>query len=286
MPLERERQVIEATQGLPATAQSLANDLRDLGVEPGMPLIVHSSLSSLGWVVGGAQAVVMALAQAVGEEGTLLMPTQTGGLSEPSVWQNPPVPEAWWPIIREHMPAFDPGLTPTRGMGAIVETFRTWPGTLRSAHPQLSFAARGKLAGALLAGQTLNDGLGERSPLARLYDHDGWVLLLGVGHDNNTSIHLAEYRAHYPGKEQREYAAPVMIDGRREWTTYLDIQFVTDDFPAIGDAFAQATGLVAHGKVGQAQALLMPQRELVDYAVMWMGLHRGIHTDLMGEGTE
>lgn len=271
---ERQKEIIAGT-GLPATAESLTEDLRRLGVRPGMTLLVHSSLSSLGWVVGGPQAVVLALSAAVGEEGTLVMPTQSGDWSEPSLWQHPPVPEAWWPIIREHMPAFDPELSPTRGMGAIVETFRAWSGTHRSSHPQLSFAARGPMADRLLAGHTLSDGLGERSPLARLYDADGYVLLLGVGHDNNTSLHLAEYRADYPSKETREYASAVKLDGERQWIAYLDINFDTSDFADIGREFDAEAGLVRHGKVGSADAQLLPQRALVDYAVRWMEAHRG-----------
>jgi len=270
---ERQKRIIADT-GMPATVQSLADDLRRLGVRTGMTLIVHSSLSSLGWVVGGAQAVLIALAEAVGDDGTLVMPTQSGDWSEPSLWQHPAVPEAWWPVIREHTPAFDPELTPTRGMGAIAESFRAWSGTRRSIHPQLSFAARGPLAERLLAGHSLCDGLGERSPLARLYDADGYVLLLGVGHDNNTSLHLAEYRADYPAKETREFAAAIMLDGERRWTAYLDINFDTGDFADIGSSFDVATGLVRHGKVGKAGAQLMPQRALVDYAVRWMEEHR------------
>lgn len=271
---ERQKKIIADTGVMPATVGSMADDMRRLGVRPGMTLIVHSSLSSLGWVVGRAQAVVMALAEAVGEDGTLVMPTQSGDWSDPSLWQHPAVPEEWWPIIREHTPAFDPELTPTRGMGTIVDTFRMWSGTHRSAHPQLSFAARGPLAERLLAGHSLCDGMGERSPLARLYDSDGFVLLLGVGHGNNTSLHLAEYRADYPSKETREYASAILTDGARQWTAYLDINFDSDDFADIGRSFDDVTGLVRHGKVGQADAQLMPQRALVDYAVRWMEEHR------------
>src|SRR5215216_7553101 len=84
----------------PVTRDGLAADLGRLGVRPGSVLLVHSSLSSLGWVCGGAQAVVEALLDALGPDGTLVVPTHTGGNSEPSQWQHQPVPEDWWPVIR------------------------------------------------------------------------------------------------------------------------------------------------------------------------------------------
>jgi aminoglycoside 3-N-acetyltransferase len=144
-------------------------------------------------VAGGAHAVVLALQEVVGPAGTVVMPTHSY-LTDPATWHDPPVSEAWWPVIRQHLPAFDPALTPTRGMGAIVECFRHTSGVRRSAHPSVSFAAFGPHAQMVLADHSLDDDLGEGSPLARVYDLDGQVLLLGVGHDNNTSLHLAEYR--------------------------------------------------------------------------------------------
>src|SRR5690606_22881796 len=130
----------------PATIQSLREDLERLGLKPRMVVLVHSSLSKLGWVSGGAVAVILALELAIGRAGTPVTPAHAAHLSEPSHWVNPPVPEAWWQTIRDTMPAFDPDLTPTRMMGAIAETFRRGRGVLRSDHPQSSFTARGPRA--------------------------------------------------------------------------------------------------------------------------------------------
>lgn len=270
-----EGDLIERTVGRPATIDSLQRDLARLGVEPGMTLLCHSSLSALGWVCGGATAVILALENALGGAGTLVMPTHSTQLSDPSQWQAPPVPEAWWPIIREHMPAFRPDLTPTRGMGVIPETFRNRNDVLRSHHPHHSFAARGANAEVIVGEHSLHNGLGEGSPLARVYDLDGWILLLGVGHDSSTSLHLAEYRASFPSRQEETDGAPVRVDGRRQWVEVRGLNLNDDDFAMIGAAFAQETDHVCRGQIAQANALLMPQRALVDFSADWMEANRG-----------
>ena len=269
-----ERETVKHTQRGPITVTSLITDLATVGVKPGMTLIVHSSLSSLGWVCGGPVAVVLALEEILGPTGTLVMPTHSGALSDPAGWRRPPVPESWWETIRQTMPAYDPDLTPTRKMGAIPECFRKQAGVRRSAHPQVSFAAWGARAAFVTKEHALDFSLGEHSPLARVYDLDGWVLLLGVGHGNNTSIHLAEYRAHYPTKRVISNGAPVLQNGQRVWATFQDIDVDDDDFVQLGAAFARDTHLEQRGQVGNAPALLVPQKPLIDYAKQWMEQNR------------
>ena len=255
--------MIVAETPTPRSRATLAADLRGLGIASGMALLVHSSLRRLGWVSGGPVAVVQALLDVLAPAGTLVMPTHTSDNSEPSFWRHPPVPEEWWPTIRNTMPAYDPVVTPTTQMGKIVEVFRTWPGTLRSAHPQVSFAAHGPQAGYITAGHTLADGLGESSPLARVYDLDGYVLLLGVSHANNTSFHLGEYRA--PGGPRMIQGAAIMENGQRMWKTFSDLDWDSDPFPDIGARF-DATSAVRFGIVGGAEARVFRQRAAVDFA--------------------
>jgi aminoglycoside 3-N-acetyltransferase len=262
-----------AASAAPVTRDGLAADLGRLGVRPGSVLLVHSSLSGLGWVCGGAQAVVEALLDALGPDGTLVVPTHTNGNSEPSVWQRPPVPEDWWPVIRATMPAYDPAVTPpARQLGVVVQVARTWPGARRSAHPQDSFAAVGPAAETVTAGHALDSGFGERSPLARVHDLDGDVLLLGVGHGSNTSLHLAEHRV--PNAPREPYGAAVIGPEGRYWATWEDVVADESDFEALGAAF-DATGAVTVGRVGAGEARLMRQRELVAFGAAWMVEHRG-----------
>jgi aminoglycoside 3-N-acetyltransferase len=198
------------------------------------------------------------------------VPTHTNGNSDPAEWVNPPVPEAWWPVVREHLPAFDPVRSPSV-LGAVPELVRSWPGARRSDHPQYSFAAVGPTAERVCAGHRLHSGLGEESPLAQIHELDGDVLLLGVDHASNTSLHLAEYRL--PAPPRARAAAAVVTRGARRWASWEDVRTDSGDFAELGAAF-DATGATRSGPAGAGRATLMRQRAAVAFAVAWLRANR------------
>ena len=122
-----EKKVVDRSAA-PLTVTVLAEQLRACGLAEGQTVLVHMAMSKLGWIIGGAEAVVLGLLAAVGERGTIMMVTNSSNNTDPWEWQHPPVPERWWQTIRDNTPAYNPLTTPTRGMGVVPELFRTWPG--------------------------------------------------------------------------------------------------------------------------------------------------------------
>ncbi len=253
--------------------QDIVDALRNVGLERGDTVIVHTSLGRIGYVCGGAQTVIEALTEVVGEDGTIMMPTQSWKNLDPETGVHWDADKADWDRIRENWPAYDKAITPTNTMGTVAEMFRSWPGAIRTDHPARSFAAWGRNAAYLTADHDLSDIFGESSPLAKLYELDGKVLLIGVDYDKNTSLHLADVRATYPGKHNCIEHSAVTENGKRVWKAYETLFVDGEDFTRIGAAFEEGHEV---GKVmlGDAVMRLMRQRELVDFAVEWMERNR------------
>jgi aminoglycoside 3-N-acetyltransferase len=253
----------------------LSHDFAALGVCLGQVVLLHSSLSSLGHIEGGAGTVVSALLDVLGTDGTLVVPAGTAGHSDTSPLYRAAV-AGMTPgevaAYRARMPAFDPATTPSQQMGRIAEHVRTLPGARRSAHPHTSFAAIGPRAAEIVDGHARDCLLGERSPLARLYDADALVLLLGVGYDKCTAFHLAEYRC-VADPPRRAYRAVVDDGDGPMWCEFEDVTVDAGDFAVLGAAFEE-TGAVRRGRVAAAEARLFSLVAAVDYGVGWLASHR------------
>jgi aminoglycoside 3-N-acetyltransferase len=257
------------------TGSQLVADLRQLGVKVGDTIMLHSSVKALGWIVGGPRTVLRALFDVLTAEGTVMMlASWEGNPYEMSDW-----PEEQQKLWRDECPAFDPQTSPAdhRELSILAEYLRTWPGAERSTHPLASFVAAGKRAEWLTETHPAYYGMGTDSPLGRLCEAGGRVLLLGAPLSNVTLLHHAEQLVDLPEKHIDRYQMPVLQSGRKVWidveefdTTEGIADFgVEDYFHAIGETYL-ADGRGQSGRVGQAQSYLLEADDFKTYAMEWM----------------
>ncbi|MEV6286711.1 aminoglycoside 3-N-acetyltransferase [Kribbella sp. NPDC051770] len=268
-------ELLEDTEFAPVTRGVIARGVAGLGVVAGDVLMVHVRLSALGWVVGGIDTVVRALVDVVGAEGTLV--AFCG-------WDDSPYHVAFWP--RRWQSAYDelPGFAPEvssarRDFGRFPERLRTWPGALRSAHPEVSFAALGAQAGGLLAyaGPAVEDPWGRDGVLGRLTAAGGKVLMLGAPLKTLTLCHHAEAIAEVRGKRYHSYRMPVRTaegDVWREYTTldtfYGALPYVAGHSVADLAQQAVAAGAGVVGRVGPAESWVFDARRTVAAVRAWI----------------
>lgn len=220
------------------SVEQVADQLRALGVRRGGVLLVHTSFRKVRPVEGGPLGLIRALRSALGEEGTLVMPTMTDGET-----------------------VFDPASTPTCDMGITAELFWRQPGVRRSTHPGGSFAAEGPMAERICAPQPLSPPHGPDSPVGHVHGLGGQVLLLGVGHSENTTLHMAEAVAGVPYSVEHPC---VIAEGRTELIAETDHccrRFSLMDEPL------RSRSLQREGRVGHAHARLCDSRDVVSVAV-------------------
>ncbi|WP_414709538.1 aminoglycoside 3-N-acetyltransferase [Ramlibacter sp.] len=261
----------------PADRSRLVRDLRALGLRPGDLAMVHASLRALGPVEGGPAEVLAALLDTVGPEGTLFAFVS---------WDQSPYLETLdgrsLPAeARANWPAFDAASAPPyREFGAFNRFVCAHPQVRRSAHPDASMAAIGRLADELTRDHSLHEGYGRGSPLERFVAHGGRVLLLGAPLDAVTVLHYAEAIADIPGKRRVRYEVPVLQDGRKVWlrAENFDTNGILDVFAHEGEPDAVeriardyvAQGHGRRGRVGNAPCHLFEADPIVAYGVRWL----------------
>ena len=225
------------------TKAQLVRDLRRLGLRRGMDVMVHSSLSSIGHVVGGAEAVIDALLAVIGSRGTLVMPSFNHSRAE----------------------VFNPLTTPTTN-GAIAEAFWRRPEAVRSLHPSHAVAAIGPKAEALCAGH-LDTGIWEQdSPIGRLVHGGGWLLVIGADNEVRTAYHVAENAM--PCGCIDPFGTPSKIvdaEGRVRQVGGLAWRGgACPVSPRKLDPALDERGLQRRGRVGHADAMLVKAKDLWD----------------------
>jgi aminoglycoside 3-N-acetyltransferase len=223
------------------SVSDVTGQLRALGVERGALLLVHTSFRAVGPIADGPAGLIRALRDALGEEGTLVMPSMTGGES-----------------------VFDPKSTPVDGMGITAETFWRQPSVVRSTHPSGSFAAAGPLASRICAPQPLSPPHGPDSPPGRVHELGGQILLLGVTHSENTTLHVAEAIARVPYSVS--HPTVVVIDGIVCSVPVAETDHCCRGFRLAGQ-WLRDRGLQREGRVGNAEARLCASRDVVAVAV-------------------
>lgn len=231
----------------------MLGDVKSMGVREGDCLVVHSSFKSLGLTKKTSPSdVIRTLIEAVGKQGTLMMPTFTYCYS--GIWNVPP---------------YNPESTPSRFMGILPETLRTYPGALRSASPTYSVAAVGEHARLLTEGRDGAGGLGPGSSYEEAYRLGASILLIGVGNTRNSMIHYAEFASglpicDIPFREFWGRSALVEKDGQPvEVPLKADFPGCSHNFGAV-DEYLVEKGLLARGTVCSAPCLMMNAREMVD----------------------
>lgn len=250
-----------------ATRSSLAADLRAIGLAPGDAVLVHAALRRLGPIAGGPDGIVDALLDVIGPTGTILAYCDWQMLDE----------ERDDPALRHHLPPFDPQRSrATRDNGFWPELLRTTPGARRSGNPGASFAALGGRAEWFTADHALDYGYGPRSPLGRLVEARGKVLMLGAPLDTMTLLHHAEHLADIAGKRIRRHEAPIRVDGETVWRSFEEFDTsdppdgLADDYMAeVVEAFL-ATGQGRRGVIGRAGSVLVEAAPIVAFAIDWL----------------
>lgn len=222
------------------TKEMIVDGLRSLGVKSGSIIIAHSSLKSFGYVENGADAVIDAMLDAVGPKRTVFVPTMTFGA----------------PFHHRDTPSYT---------GHITEVFRQRKESIRSRHPSHSIAGIGPASARILEGHELTTPMGYESPLARIAREDGLVVLLGVGHSSNSTVHAGLEQAEAPYLTKYRSVTVRDDDGKERVVSCLH--------PGCSRGFSRLEPILAHrglqrrGFIGDAVVRVVRGRDIIDVTV-------------------
>lgn len=262
---------------MPHTRAELAAALSRLGLKPGGIVMVHASVRAVGPTFGGPDEIHLAIQDAVAPGGTTMMFVSCAfGFDD--VGRGIMTAEEEEVVLAKQPPFDFQTARANREFGALAEFYRSYPGTICSETAGPRMAARGPRAEWLTANAPWNYGFGPGSPLAKLCEADGSVLLLGSLHDEVTLLHLAEHIADFPDKRIARYVVPLLRDGKRVWVPCEEFDtskgvheaFPDDFFAEIIDDFIdehEGTDICRKGKVGDATSILINAAALVAFAV-------------------
>lgn len=256
----------------PLSQMDIEQQLSQLGLKKGDIVLLHASLSSFGFVIGGEIAVINALRNVIGSQGTLVFPTQSTENSDPSDWCNPPVPKEWFDKIKMHTPPYNRSFYTVRGMGRIPSALLQIKESVRSNHPQVSFGALGKKAKKICSRHELQPQFGINTPLGTLYGMKAKVLLLGVGYDKGTCFHLSEVLSNQLKTEK--VGCRVQRGTSDEWIHFIDFDYDNDDFDNLGNALEKEIK-VNQVKIGNAECRCFDFKKAVDFGTRWIIRNRG-----------
>lgn len=257
----------------------LKAQLRSLGLAQGDMVMVHAALRSVGPIFGGPDALIDALRAVVGPTGTIAAYLDWDAPWEDMVDADGRTLGDW----RQEVVPFDPGRTrAARENGAFAELLRTTPGAHRSANPGASVAAIGARAAWLTADHPLDYGYGPGTPLARLVEARGRVLMLGAPLDTMTLLHHAEHLADIPGKRVIRREVPFLVDGRTEWRWIEEYDTSEPVSKKLPETFIEqivmaheAGGGGRRGPVGDASCLLVDAAAILPFAIAWIEAQAG-----------
>lgn len=237
--------------------------------------MVHASVRSVGPLAGGPDQIHLGLKDALTDTGTLVMYAGcAAGYDDVGRGHLTPIQERQ---IIDKQPAFD-ALTvrAARDNGALVEFFRTYPGSLVN-HHVARFVVWGRHAEHLISAQPWDYAFGKGSALERFVDLDGRILLIGCDHDNVTFLHYAEHIVDIPGKRIARFEVPVLEHGVRVWREMEEVDTAVGGHPRFPDRFfAQIVNRHLSrtrnrgSRVGYAHCFLFDARGLLELALSEM----------------